>query len=138
MNIFERIKALNFPEGQYIVVGSAIMDVKGIREANDLDVVVTPELFKICEKNGWELKSWTKKEVLGKPWLKGDGVDLVVDMNYKGMDLTASDLIAEGERINDIWFISLERLVAFKREWGRPRDFEDIQRIEEFFVKQKG
>lgn len=114
------------------------MDAKGIRVANDLDIVVTPELFESCKEKGWELKLWTKKEVPGKPWLKGDGIDLMIDMNYKGVCLTALDLIAEGEKISDIWFINLERLIAFKREWGRPRDFDDIKLIDTYLSEKTG
>jgi len=137
MNIFERIKALNFPKGHYIVVGSGILAAKGIREANDLDIVVTPELFTICKKNGWELKPWTKKEIPGNPWLKKDDAELMIDMNYNGVSFGVSDLMKEGEHINDIWFISLKRLAAFKQAWGRPRDFEDIILIEEYLKLNK-
>lgn len=134
-SIFERIKELGFPEGQYVVVGSAIMEVKGIREAGDLDIVVTPELFEVCKQNGWQLMPWTKKEVPGKPWLKKEGSDLAIDMAYRGIVLTAEDLIRESEIIQGIAFITLERLVKFKREWARPRDFQDIERIEQYLAK---
>lgn len=136
MTIFEKIKALGFAEGQYVVVGSAIMEAKKIREAGDLDIVVTPELFEECKLNGWKLMPWTKKEVPGKPWLKKKGVDLVVDMAYQEDILTAEDLIQEGETIEGITFITLERLAKFKRAWGRPKDFDDIEVIERYLSNQ--
>ena len=44
MNIIEKAKKLNFPAGEYVIVGSGTLDALGIRQANDLDVAVLPEL----------------------------------------------------------------------------------------------
>ena len=135
MTIFERVKALKFPNEHYVVVGSGVMDAKGIREAKDLDIIVTPELFNACLKDGWELKPWTKKEVPGEPWLHKKSVDLMINLHYRGQPLLAQDLIREGEIIEGVCFVKLEQLLVFKREYGRPKDFEDIKLIEAFLLK---
>lgn len=44
MNIFAKLKELDFPPGQYVVVGGA-MEAHGIRKSNDLDILVTPKLY---------------------------------------------------------------------------------------------
>ena len=55
MNIVERIKKLNLPVGHYVVVGSGVMDALGMRPAHDIDIAVTPELFKTLRTSGvWE------------------------------------------------------------------------------------
>ena len=52
MNIFSKLKELNFPIGQYVVVGGA-MAAHGIRDAHDLDILVTPTLYQELISEGW-------------------------------------------------------------------------------------
>jgi hypothetical protein len=44
VDIFKRLKELNYPIGEYVVVGGA-MAAHNIREAHDLDILVTPNLY---------------------------------------------------------------------------------------------
>ncbi len=137
IDLFSEINALHFPQGEYIVVGSGIMAAKGIRPAYDLDVVVTQKLFDLCLQQGWELKPWTRVGKVGKGWLKKGIVDLHLEINCKDEDFTAEDLLRSAEVINDIPFISLEQLSVFKKEYGRPKDFEDIELISQYLSSQK-
>ncbi|HCC06123.1 TPA: zinc ABC transporter substrate-binding protein [Candidatus Nomurabacteria bacterium] len=136
MDIFEEIKKLNFPKGEYIVVGSGIMKVKGIRDTNDLDIVVTPELFEKCKNDGWEINEWTKVGIEGKEWLKKGDVDVYAQLSRKNGSLSVEDLLKNSEEINGISFITLEALIDFKREYGRPKDFEDIKMIENYLLSK--
>ena len=38
-NFISRVKELNLPEGEFMVCGSAILDVLGIRKAQDIDIL---------------------------------------------------------------------------------------------------
>ena len=62
MTISDRVKALGFPLGQYVVVGGA-MEAFGIRPANDLDVVVTEDLFAELMRKGWKLCECEKCQI---------------------------------------------------------------------------
>lgn len=135
MNIFAEVKKLNFPSDQYIIVGSGIMAAKGIRETNDLDIIVTPWLFEKSISEGWEVHQWTKESIPGKDWLKRDNVELYIQLSRKTGGISAEELLKDAELIEDIPFISLETLIDFKREYGRSKDFEDIKRIEEYLSK---
>lgn len=132
MNIFAKIKELNFPSGHYIIVGSGILAAKGIRETNDLDIVVTPGLFERCRSEGWEVFPWTKKSIPGKDWLKKGIVEVYIQLSRKTGGISAKELLKNAEIIEGIPFITLESLIDFKREYGRPKDFEDIQIIEAY------
>ena len=44
MNVIAEVKKLRLPFGQYVVIGSGIMAQLGLREANDVDIAVTPDL----------------------------------------------------------------------------------------------
>src|SRR3989344_3939178 len=54
MDIFDRVKKFNLPMGEYAVFGSSLLDVWGIRKANDLDIIATPELYNHLKEEGWE------------------------------------------------------------------------------------
>jgi len=132
IDIFKEVEKLGFPEGEYIVVGSGIMAAKGIRPAYDLDIVVTQKLFNDCIKNGWELRPWTRTGKVGKEWLKKEGVELLLELGFQNEAMTAIDLMKEGEVINGIPFLSLYQLIKFKKDYGRPKDFDDIALMKEY------
>lgn len=132
MDIFNQIKKLNFPSGQYIVAGSGILAAKGIRETKDLDMVVTPELFEKCRSEGWEVLPWTKEDIPGKDWLRKGDVEVYIQISRKTGGISAKELLKDAEIIEDIPFISLENLIDFKQEYGRPKDFEDIEIIKNY------
>ncbi|MEN9342388.1 MAG: hypothetical protein RIQ54_644 [Candidatus Parcubacteria bacterium] len=81
MNIIEEVKKLNFPIGQYVIVGSGPMAVRGLRDAHDIDIVVTRELFETCKANGWEAVPWTYPEKIGQIYLRKNYVELYLDVN---------------------------------------------------------
>ena len=137
INIFEEVRKLDFPSDQFIIVGSGIMAAKGIRPAYDLDIVVTQELFDSCKANGWELRPWTRTGKVGKEWLKRGITDLLLELGFDDGAMTATDLMKNGETIDGLHFLSLEQLIKFKRDYGRPKDFEDIALIEEFLRNAK-
>jgi hypothetical protein len=135
IDIFVEVKKLNFPSDQFMVVGSGIMAAKGIRDVHDLDIVVSQELFDACKLAGWELKQWTRPGRPGKEWLKKDNVDLMVEIQSKDEDYNLQNLKEDGELINGIWFLSIEQLIKFKKDYGRPKDFDDIVAMENYLAK---
>ncbi len=138
IDIFKELEKLNFPIGEYVVAGSGIMSAKGIRPAYDLDIVVTQELFDECLENGWELRPWTRTGKVGKSWLKKEGVELLLELGFEDEAMTAKDLMKEGEIVNGVPFLSLHQLIKFKKDYGRPKDFEDIALMEEYLRRGVG
>lgn len=45
MNIIQKVKELNLPDGTFAVVGSGTMEALDIRNTNDIDLVVSPEVY---------------------------------------------------------------------------------------------
>ena len=45
MNHLDELKALNLPTGKFAIFGSGPMAVRGIRESQDLDILVRPDLW---------------------------------------------------------------------------------------------
>jgi len=128
MDIFREIKNLDFPVTHYIVVGSGIMVALGLKGANDIDIVVTPDLFQKCTLEGWE--QWIKPN--GGPALRKDHVELYLDVNAGNYNPTTQELINEAKIINGIPFLTLEKLLLFKKQYKREKDFKDIALIETY------
>jgi hypothetical protein len=128
MNITERIKKLKLPFGQYVVVGSAVLEVLGIRSANDIDIAVTPKLFKKLQATG----DWKKEERYDKIFLKQDGIDIIPQLAWSGYATTTAEAIASAIVIDGISFMNLEELKKFKTALGREKDKADITLIENY------
>jgi len=56
MDIFKKLKELNLPEGKYVVIGSGLLAALGLREANDLDLLVSADLLAGLIKSGRYIK----------------------------------------------------------------------------------
>jgi len=136
MNIFERVKRFNLPFGQYAVFGSALLDVWGIRKANDLDIITTPELYDKLKEEGWE-----EKQGNGFTFLVKDDANITTVQNRP----TDGDyfpnrikLIKDAIIINRITFVKIEEVIACKRAYNRPKDLEDIRKIESYIKYRSG
>jgi inorganic pyrophosphatase len=128
MNIVERIKELNFPIGQYVIIGSGPLDALGIRTANDIDIAVTPELFKTLRTSG----EWEEEERYGKIFLKRSGVDINPELCWSDYLTTTEEAIASALVIDGVPFMNLEELKRFKTALGREKDKADIALIEKY------
>ena len=128
MNITERIKKLRLPLGQYVIVGSGILEALGIRSANDVDIAVTPELFKKLQTSG----VWEEEERYGKLFLKQEGIDIIPQLSWSDYPTTTAEAITSALVIEDIPFMNLEELKRFKSALGREKDRVDIALIETY------
>lgn len=131
MNVIEKVKSLSFPDGQYVVVGSGILAVKGIRESHDIDIVVIPVLFEKCKAEGWEQVPWTY-EKMDQVYLKKDEFELYLDVNCKDFNPTFQELFQRAEIIDGVVFASLQDTINFKRAYNKPKHLKDIELIEQY------
>jgi hypothetical protein len=138
MEILEKVKALNLPAKQFVVMGSAILEMKGIRKIGDLDIMVTPEVFDRLKND----PEWEYKSEIGDV---GGGVSVELLDNHKGSQLykyifAAGDGInfflnnpEKREEIEGVYFSSLSNLLEIKSgSWDRPKDREDAVLIRKY------
>lgn len=129
-NIFDRIKRLNLPDGQYAVFGSALLDVWGLRQAVDLDIIVTPQLYKQLKSEGWE-----EKQANGFTLLSKDDANISTvqsqptDGSYNPDRLK---LIRDAIFIEGLPFVRIEEVIACKVDYDRPKDRQDVAMINEY------
>ena len=128
MNLIQKIKELNFPKDQYVVVGSGILDVLGIRTASDIDIAVTKDLHQKLR----ELGNWEENERHDKIFLKKDVYEIIPQLNWEKYNTNTEEVISSALIIEDIPFMNLFELIKFKTALGREKDFMDIKLINEY------
>lgn len=128
-----RVKELNLPEGEFMVCGSAILDILGIRKAQDIDILVSPSLFEKLENDGWK-RHYKYPTTLEHP--QGiSGAKQTLDFMKENYSLEEALTLAT--YIEGIPFMNLEMLINAKRQLGREKDLKNIVLIEEYLKQQK-
>ncbi|OGZ73116.1 MAG: hypothetical protein A2908_01130 [Candidatus Staskawiczbacteria bacterium RIFCSPLOWO2_01_FULL_38_12b] len=133
MNIFERVKSLHFPTGEYVVIGAGILEVLGIRDTRDVDVIVSPELFKKLK----ESKVYTEEIRWGKLFLVGEKIDIGSKLDWENYSTLIEEAISTATIINEVPFLNLQETIKFKKAMGREKDFKDIELIKEYLKRNQ-
>lgn len=131
MDIFKKLAELNFPHGHYVVVGGT-MAAHGIREAHDLDILVTPKLYQRLLDEGYEQCRCDQCLRTSRLMLKKDEVDILPTLMFGEYIGDTVALIREAVIIQGFPFLKLEEYIKFKQELGRPKDLEDIALMNEY------
>ena len=128
MNIIKKIKELNLPSNQYVIVASSVLDVLGIRKASDIDIAVTKNLFQKMRETG----EWGEIEKYNKIFLEKEGFDIIPQLDWEDYTTTTEEAISSALVIEGIPFMNLNELIKFKMALGREKDFKDIELINEY------
>lgn len=122
----ERVRGLGLPTDRVIVIGSGLLDQLNIREAKDIDLVVTPGLFEQLKLD----PRFDRAEKFEEEYLtSSDGV-CEIWRTWGGKDFNG--LMADSENHNGVSYVSLTFLERWKRAKARPKDLQDVERIEEY------
>lgn len=128
MDIFKKLKELNFPLGEYVLVGSGPLAARGIREANDLDIAVSPKLLKQLIDS----KKYQEVEKYGKVFLEADNIDIIPRLDWEDYPTTTAEAIKTAEILNGYPFLNIKEAIKFKKALGREKDFRDIKLLEDY------
>ncbi|MEK7507587.1 MAG: phospholipase D-like domain-containing protein [Patescibacteria group bacterium] len=126
--LFEKVRALNLPAGEYALFGSAPLGIRRLKECNDVDAIVSSSLFdSLRYAPGWEVKS----TVDCREYLKfGDDIEFWKDWHPGLWDIPA--LIRDAEIIDGLPFVKLHRVLEWKKIFGREKDIADVILIEQY------
>ncbi len=124
--LFDHVRSLALPEGDYAIFGSAPLLVRGlIEESGDLDVLVRGP-------------AWTAAVATGRlVHLEEYGVDIVdagggvtLGRTWGIGQFDVDHLIDTAETIDGLAFVRLEHVVAYKRIADRPKDRRHLRALE--------
>ena len=128
--LFAQIRALALPVGQYAIFGSGPMGIRDLKECSDIDIIVSESLWGIFKNSpGWNLKVSSS----GGEYLSKDDIEIWKD--WKPWYRDVMPLIKEAEMINGLAFVRLERVIEWKRIFGREKDLKDVQAINKYLER---
>ncbi len=133
MTIFERVKKLNFSTGEYVVIGAGILEALGIRNTNDVDIIVAPKLFEKLR----ESKKYKEEIRWGKIFLIGDEIEIGTKLDWENYSTTIEEAIDTATIIDEVPFLNIEETIKFKKAMDREKDFKDVELIEEYLKDSK-
>lgn len=143
---FERLNETGLSKDDYIVLGSGVLQAKGIRKSGDVDLLVKKEVFENLKKNSeWELveKNTIKKEGLpkreylikyftsGKVELRKEFFISCFDKNFSGY-FESYPKFVNTELINNVRFESLKTVLMEKSYQAREKDLDDVLLIKKY------
>ncbi|HEY1074925.1 MAG TPA: hypothetical protein VGE59_04540 [Patescibacteria group bacterium] len=135
--IIDQITTLNFPAGQYIILGEGSLAIRGLRDTKDLDILVEPELFATLAKT-WPLDSayeqkWNRKR------LKKGNIEVYPDMylEKEACFLDVSELIQSAEIVEGIPLQPIDNLLRCKLDTGGEKDLRDVVLIKKYLLNNK-
>lgn len=121
----EMIHRLALKRGSYVVIGGAVLEVLNLRETNDVDIVVSDEVYAHYR----DVKKWAEYvQDNGKKVLSHDGYNIM----HTWMGNTVKHLLHQSFEVKDVAFMSLEELIEAKRHLGRKKDLDDILLLENY------
>src|SRR3989304_4808682 len=116
----EELNCLELPLGEYAITGSGPMAVRGVREANDIDVVVKKTLWLELLKRFVPYDS--KHMKIGNIEIWGDFLNLTERID---------DVIDSAEPLAGYPFVPLPHTLSWKKFLNREKDQKDIKMIEQ-------
>jgi hypothetical protein len=127
------LKKLNLPPDQFVVIGSGPMAVRGIRETDDLDIMVSSSLWdELITKYPQKVDHGIAKLDLGS--------DIEVSGAGSAYDdpkiASFSEMMASADVIDGVRYLSLDLLKKFKQKIGRDKDLRDIDLISKFRMRR--
>jgi len=127
-SIIEKVKALGLPVGEYVVIGSGLLDAWGLRQSHDIDFVVSARLFDELRASGeYEVEEKYGSEVLTSG-------DIEIWSGWKS-DAGFDTLIQSAVEVDGVRFAHPDIIIKRKTERGSEKDLNDIRLLKEYLAK---
>lgn len=125
----DAIRQLGLPSQDYIVTGSGVLGALGLREAGDIDLVVSQVAYEEFGDAG----TWQRKCYPDGAYGLVDGIyEAGLDWDSETGEPNLHELKQEETVIDGVPFVSLPRLRGWKQKMGRPKDLTDILLIDRY------
>ena len=133
----DKVKALNLPLDQIIVIGSGILDQLGIRPASDIDLAASSDLMKkLSEESGDWIKKFDDNQRFY--FVKDDGSAEVWDgWEFDGQAVSYDGLLDYVVEYDGVRFVNLEFLSRWKKWRSLEKDTQDVKLIDEWRVNNE-
>lgn len=126
MSQADDLKNLALPPSQYAIFGSGPMAIRGIREANDIDLIVKKDL--------WDDLAVRYSSLVDGYKIVINGIEIF--HSWKDIDINLNELIDTADVFNGVRYVKLENVIKWKENLKRPKDIEDIKLIRAYLDKE--
>jgi len=122
LKLLEKLEKLNLPKDKFAIYGSGPLGIRDIREINDLDLIVTPDLWKKLSKI-YSIKGPDNERKIRIGEIEIVGNTILYE---------AEKMIKEADVVDGIRYVNLETLMKCKKKMGRKKDLKDIKLIKNY------
>jgi len=127
LKYIEELQALNLPVGKYAIFGSGPLAIRDIRDSNDIDVIVTADVFaNLKEKYPKSINQEKNSVNIGH---------IEIFNNWPNFSDQIDQLIQTAEIINDLPFVKLDYVVEWKTNSNRLKDQKDLNLLINYYRK---
>jgi len=127
------VKNLSLDQEDYIVIGSGILCALEIREADDIDIVVSKKVFDRFEDD----PDWKRKSTIDGTFILENSVyELGLDRRFQNAEPTLEGLKKDQIIVDDVPFINLDQVVGSKLKRGLDKDLVDIGLVKQYLNKK--
>lgn len=127
-SLLQKLKALNLPKGEYVIIGSGLLEAWGLRESHDIDLVASPQLYAQLRASD----EYTLAEKHNDEVLLSDDIEIWRDWKA---DATFDVLRASAIQVEDELFVHPDILIKRKAERGSAKDLDDIRLLKAYLAK---
>lgn len=133
--VVAKVKELGWPAGSYCVFGAAPLAAAGLREANDIDFLITPALLEeLKQQPGWHQVHKGPKD---EPYENGI-YEVHANWDFSTYAPTLEHLLESATYVDGVPFAALDEVRKWKLAWGRPKDMQDVALIDAHAAASKG
>lgn len=124
-DLLEELDVLGLEPNQYVITSSGCLAVHNLREANDLDIVISDDLWKkFAQQFGVTQKDNDQNIQIGN-------LELFNSKSLLGSFVPFETQLKTAEVIQGHNYLNLELLVQLKQLLGREKDIQDIKLIKD-------
>ncbi len=124
--LVKNLKRQGFPKGEYAVFGSATLAIRGLREAPNIDVIVTNKLWS---------KLLEDKYAPDEEGFIRIGLIKISNWWFAPTRKDIPTMIKEAEIIDGVPFVRLEEVRDYKAFLNREKDINDIKLIDQYLAR---
>ena len=125
--LFERLRELALPDGEYAVFGSGPLLARGlVDDVGDLDVLVRGYAWDAAAVHG----RLVHLDRYGVDVIEVDGGELTFGRSWGIGSFDVDDLIDSADTISGLPFVRIADVVAYKRIAGRPKDAAHLKALD--------
>lgn len=130
--VVEKVKALGLPMGSYVVFGSGPLAAAGIRETQDIDLLVNSRLYTHLQERGWQ----EKIGINGERMLEHGDFEASSSWKFGPYYPHFSDLYTAADIVDGIPFVNMHEVRTWKLNFSRPKDRRDIELIDRYMARK--